>query len=103
MPGPKNMTKQSGDVHPPELEGAGYEDIAMEARADADADPGAGSFATTSTASPLSLSGELGDFRDFGGSLRGYADAARQQVRAKPYAALGGAFVFGFVIARLFR
>jgi hypothetical protein len=101
MPGPKTMNKLTGDVHPP-LEGdsdVGYEDVAMAARADA----GAGSFETTSTAPALSFRGDFGDFRDFGGSLRGYADAARQQVRGKPYATLGGAFVLGFVLARLFR
>lgn len=106
MPGPKNMTKLTGDTHPPELEDgpqASYEDVAMDARADANAEAGGASFATSSTEPALSLRGHFGDFRDFGGSLRGYADVARERVRTKPYAALGGAFVFGFLVARLFR
>ena len=103
MPHPKNLTKLTGDTHPPELDGpeTDIEDVSMDARADANAD--SPSFSTSSTAPALSFRGELGDFRDFGGSLRGYADAARDQVRAKPYAALGGAFALGFVLARLFR
>lgn len=108
MPGPKNMTKRTGDIHPPELEDdTGYEDVAMAARSDADlagATAGAdASFQTSSTEPAMALGGHFGDFRDFGGSLRGYADVARERVRAKPYKALGSAFVLGFVLARLFR
>lgn len=103
MPHPKNSTKLTGDTHPPDLDGSDtgteIEDIAMDARADADA----GSYGTSSTAPALAFRGDFGDFRDFGGSLRGYADAAREQVRAKPYAAIGSAFALGFVLARLFR
>lgn len=107
MPGPKTMTKRTGDIHPP-LEGndTGYEDVAMEVRADADLAGASGegaSFQTSSTEPNLALGGHFGDFRDFGGSLRGYADVARERVRAKPYKALGSAFVLGFVLARLFR
>ncbi len=83
----------------PEPTDTSLEDIAMDARAGGDG----ASLGTSSTEPALSFRGHLGDFRDLGGSLRGYADAAREQVRARPYATLGGAFVFGFVLARLFR
>jgi hypothetical protein len=95
MPHPKNMQKLSGDVHPPELDeraGTELDDIAMDARADVDADTFRPRANTPSTMSRFRTS-----------SLQGYGDAARDQVRAKPMQALGAAFALGFVLAAVFR
>jgi hypothetical protein len=91
MPSPKNRLKLTGDTHPPELEsdagGDGdvlaFEPAPEEATADDDAAPGA-------------------DPREqLPGPSSAYLDRAREQVRARPVAALAGAFVLGLMVARL--
>jgi hypothetical protein len=92
MPSPKNRLKLTGDTHPPELEsdaggdGDGdvlaFEPAPEEAMAD-DAAPGA---------EPR---------EQLPGPSSAYLDRAREQVRARPIAALAGAFILGLLVARL--
>lgn len=109
MPNPNNRLKLTGDTHLPDvndIEGrdddltqldvvTDIDDVAMAARAE----PMAGRISPSShrtAAMPFDM-GEIGN------SISDYTESAREQVRNKPFATLGGAFALGFVLAKLFR
>lgn len=101
MPHPKNRLKLTGDTHPPEVE---FDlDLDLEDRETADfssapqptLDEGGTPVRSRMQAPSAQPSFEAGTQR--------YFDAAREQVRAKPYASLGAAFAVGFLLAKLFR
>jgi hypothetical protein len=102
MPNPNNRLKLTGDTRVPDIvdmdDGFDIDDVTMDARAE----PMAQVFSPSShaTGASLQVQSALGDM---GASIQGYADAAREQVRTKPLAAVGAVFALGFVLSRLFR
>jgi hypothetical protein len=102
MPNPNNRLKLTGDTHLHDIDDMDFDtdidDVAMDARAE----PMAQTFSPSSHATAPSgqMQSTLGGMGD---SVQGYAQAAREQVRNKPMATLGGAFALGFVLAKLFR
>lgn len=104
MPHPKNHLKLTGDTHPPEVE------FDLDTRLDdedLDADLGG---ASSMLRADSGMGGRTAAMQppaqqqmQLGASADRYFDAAREQVRSKPYATLGAAFALGFVLAKLFR
>ena len=101
MPHPKNHMKLTGDIHPPEVE--------FDLDADFEDDEGeAAGLSTMSAMQPAEDRAMRADTLQaqglqLGASADRYFDAAREQVRTKPFATLGAAFALGFVLAKLFR
>jgi hypothetical protein len=108
MPHPKNHVKLTGDTHPPEVEfdldtRLGDDDLDVDlggASSMLRTDDGMGAGAA---AMRQPVQQRMQQQMQLGASADRYFDAAREQVRAKPYATLGAAFALGFVLARLFR
>jgi hypothetical protein len=102
MPNPNNRLKLTGDTRLHDVDDTDFDmdidDVAMDARAE----PMAQTFSPSShaTGPSMQMQSALGDV---GGMVGGYAEAARDQVRNKPLATIGGAFALGFVLSRLFR
>jgi hypothetical protein len=90
MPSPKNRLKLTGDTHPPELESDAGGDGDVLAFEPAPEEP------TADDAAPAAEPRE-----QLPGPSSAYLDRAREQVRARPVAALAGAFVLGLLVARL--
>lgn len=93
MPHPRNLMKQTGDIHPPEVE---Y---------DLDIDRDAGPQADTTRTEPpgrVSMPATMALSAPETGE-RSFEEAARAQVRRKPIATLAAGFALGFVLVKLFR
>ena len=101
MPHPKNHMKLTGDTHPPEVE---Y-DLDLDADDPATADYSSAPQPTLADTRAPMRSGmqPTASQPSFDAGTQRYFDAAREQVIARPYAALGAAFAVGFVLAKLFR
>ena len=116
MPSPTNRIKQTGDTRDiaafdidDEVDGSGSQPEAAvfhpaASGIDVDAAPtrSAGYGWSDSDSGNDSQGGSGGGLRQRL-STRKYMEAAADQVRAQPMAALGGAFLLGFVLARLSR
>lgn len=101
MPHPKGHVKLTGDTHPPELEwdadDMGTDEFSVPPEGDAD-QRGARRTALRAireAAPPASTAP-----RSFQPDV---LEQAREQVRASPWKVLGGAFLLGFVLVKLFR
>ena len=97
MPHPKNHMKLTGDIHPPEVEF----DLDLD-REEGDA-TGDDTSMGADTAGTLRTTSTQPERLQMGAAADRYFDAAREQVRARPYAMLGAAMALGFVLARMFR
>jgi hypothetical protein len=91
MPHPRKHLKRTGDTHPPELELRADHDEEVPAFGPPPAEEpqDAATIMAVLPSPPVSA------------PARHYLDAAREQVRARPVAALVGAFVLGLVLARI--
>lgn len=103
MPHPKNHLKLTGDTHPPEVEFDLDLDLEDEDTADSSSAPQpAMEQGSAPRRSRMEARPQQPSFAQ-GGATERYFEAAREQVRAKPYASLGAAFAVGFLLAKLFR
>ncbi|HVE51908.1 MAG TPA: hypothetical protein VNB23_00850 [Ramlibacter sp.] len=103
MPSPKNRIKQTGDTHNPDV---GYDlagDDASEELDGSGTQPETALFDDAASGMAASEGGSEGRLQRAQAAYGGYLSEARAQVEAKPLAALGGAFLLGFVLARLTR
>jgi len=92
MPHPKNRLKRTGDTHPPEVEN----DLGREPENEPAAEPPTVVVVPDLRAEGAALLPEI-ERRE----MHRYLEAARSQVRARPLAAVVGAFVLGLVLARI--
>lgn len=93
MPSPRNRIKLTGDTHPPEVEYDLGPDEGPVSFNDADLQP---DEETRSVSAPQPQPQWRPALR-----AQGTLAAAREQVRARPVAALVGAFVLGMLLARI--
>jgi len=105
MPHSRKHLKQSGDVHPPEVEN----DLAAGPE-EASAGPGGGAVPEASAAEPAPAAAQRSAAAEPGASPLGLDagtervfDAARAQVRSRPLAYAAGAFAIGFLLAVIAR
>lgn len=129
MPNPRNNIKQTGDTRElqaideldddlrDEVDGSGTQPEAAVFHPAASGLPGDGAPGLARSSAGANASDGGSGFgrlaasraalqdrgRQLGESSRRYVDQAQDQVRAKPLAALGGAFLLGLVLARLTR
>jgi hypothetical protein len=98
MPHPKNRLKRTGDTHGPDV-GAAYDDsdIADELITTT-AQPEAALFDPAASGVPVDAAQQLAEL-----PARPRLAGMQDEVMARPLAALAGAFVLGYVMARLTR
>jgi hypothetical protein len=89
MPNPRNRLKLTGDTRLPDVGDLGDDVELIEEE-----------VVVLEVATPQEESAAMAPMREHT-RRRGMLDAAREQVRAKPVAALAGAFVLGLLLARI--
>lgn len=94
MPHPRNLMKQTGDIHPPEVE--------YDLDTDRDMDSGEATPRSEAPAGPVSMPAAMALSAPEPGEP-GLEEQARAQVRRNPVATLAAAFALGFVLVKLFR
>lgn len=119
MPHSRSPVKHSGDVHPPEVESDLDLDATPEESFAAPAMPSTPAMpampATFAAPAAIEPPARVARARRVarivspqpqpraGGNMRATFDAARHQVRARPWAAVVAALALGLVLSRLFR